>query len=288
MILCLVYSVCGTVVEVSPDAKRWKVGDVVGRGWAGGHCFHCKPCRLGQFNHCQNGLITGLSSDGGMAEYMVAPWESLIAVPKGMEPDQVGPLLCAGTTTFNSLRNMKLKAGSWVAVQGVGGLGHLAVQFATKMGFRVIVLSSSSDKEKFAKELGAMHFIDTSKQDVVAAINSLTHNEGVACVVATVASGKAMSSVIEALGLNGILLSLGAGPDPITVWSHQLIHNNRVVHGWAAGAPNDGEECLEFANAFGVKVMTEKFSLEEAGQAYDKMNANKLRYRAVIVPPTAQ
>lgn len=237
---------------------------------------------------CAHASITGLNVDGGMAEYMVSGWEALIAVPKGMAADQVGPLLCAGTTTFNSLRNMKLTPGEWVAVQGVGGLGHLAVQFAAKMGYRVIVLSTSADKEKFARQLGAQGFIDTSTEEIVPALMKLTAGQGVRCVVATAGSGKAMSSVIEALGVDGILLALGAGADPIQAWSGQLIHNNRRIQGWASGGPNDGEECLEFAQAFGVKVEVERFPLEKAGEAYDKMNANQLRYRAVLVPEHKQ
>lgn len=274
----------GTVVELAAGAKRWKVGDRVGRGWAGGHCFECKPCRKGQFVFCQKSAITGLSSDGGMAEFMVASWESLIAVPEGMSSEAAAPLLCAGTTTFNSLRNLGLPQGAWVAIQGVGGLGHLAVQFASKMGYRVLVLSSSADKAQFARELGAEHFIDTSKGEVVKQIHAITGGEGVALVVDTVGSGKVISSVVEALGINGTLLCLGAGPDPINVWSGQLIHNNRVIKGWSSGGPVDGEETLEFAQAFGVKVLTETFPLEQAGEAYDKMNANKLRFRAVLVP----
>lgn len=276
------HEVCGTVVELGPGAKRWAVGDIVGRGWAGGHCFHCKSCRAGKFIFCENASITGLNTDGGMAQYMVAGWESLVAVPKGMPAEQAAPLLCAGTTTFNSLRNLNLQPGAWVAVQGVGGLGHLAVQFAVKMGFRVIVLSTSADKEEFARELGAKHFIDTSRVKVVDAIKQVTGGAGVSAVVSTATTGSAMTSVIEALGVHGILLTLGAGADPISVWSGQLIHNNRTVQGWSSGGPNDGEDTLEFAHEFGVKVVTEAFTLQQAGEAYDKMMANKIRYRAVI------
>jgi D-arabinose 1-dehydrogenase-like Zn-dependent alcohol dehydrogenase len=214
---------------------------------------------------------------------MAARWESLIAVPAGMSSVTAGPLLCAGTTTFNSLRNMKLQAGAWVAVQGIGGLGHLAVQFASKMGFRTIVLSTSADKEKFARELGALEYIDASKEDVVKRVHEITGGHGVALVISTSPSGKAMASVINALGTNGQLLTLGAGSDPLTLWSGQLIGQNRVVRGWASGSPNDGEECLEFAHAFGIKVLTETFPLEKAAETYDAMNANKLRFRGVLI-----
>ena len=272
------------MIAVGPGAKRWAIGDRVGRGWAGGHCFSCKNCRRGQFLFCDHGKVTGLSVDGGWAEYMAANWESLAAVPKGMAPETAAPLLCAGTTTFNSLRNMKLAPGAWVAVQGVGGLGHLAVQFASKMGYRVIVLSSGSAKEAFARELGALHFIDASKESVVGKIKELTGGQGVSLVIATSPSGKAMASVVEALGPDGTLLALGAGPEPLTVWSGQLIHNNRVIRGWASGSATDSEDTLEFAQAFGIKVMTECFPLSQAAETYDKMNNNTIRFRGVLLP----
>ena len=278
------HEVCGTVIAVGPGAKRWAIGDRVGRGWAGGHCFSCKNCRRGQFIFCEHAVSTGLNSDGGWAEYMTANWESLAAVPKGMASETAAPLLCAGVTTFNSLRNMKLTPGAWVAVQGLGGLGHLAVQFAAKMGYRVIALSSGASKESFARELGALHYIDASKESVVGKIKELTSGQGVSLVIGTSPSGKAMASVVEALGPDGTLLTLGAGPDPLSVWTGQLIHNNRVIRGWAAGDANDSEDTLEFAQAFGIKVMTECFPLSQAAETYDKMNNNTIRFRGVLLP----
>ncbi len=191
---------------------------------------------------------------------MVARWESLAAVPAGMAIDQAGPLMCAGVTVYNSIRRAGLKAGAWIGVQGIGGLGHLAVQFARAMGYRVIVLSTSSVKEKFARELGAHEYVDTSQCDVVAALIKLTGGNGVELIVSTSPSGKAMASVVNALGPNGKLLTLGAGSDPLAVWSGQLIGNSRSIAGWASGSANDSEEKMEFAHAFGIKALT-KLSL---------------------------
>jgi propanol-preferring alcohol dehydrogenase len=260
----------------------------VGRGWCGGYCFECKPCRMGQFISCQKHFTTGLNFDGGWAEYMAARWESLVKIPDGMSSEQAGPLLCAGVTTFNSIRNMKLTAGSWVAVQGVGGLGHLAVQYAKAMGYRVVVLSTSADKAEFAKQLGAEAYVDSSKQEVVPTLMKLTGGLGVGLVVSTTPSGKAMASVLPALAPQGTLLTLGASPDPIPVFSGLLIGKIGSVRGWASGSPNDSEECLEFSHHFGIKVLTETFALEKAGEAYEAMNANKVRFRAVVLPGKAQ
>jgi D-arabinose 1-dehydrogenase-like Zn-dependent alcohol dehydrogenase len=223
------HEVVGVVVSVGPGAKRFKVGDRVGRGWAGGYCFECKACRTGNFVACSQHITTGLNQDGGWAEYMAARWESLAQVPSGMPAEQAGPLMCAGVTVFNSIRRAGLKAGGWLAVQGIGGLGHLAVQFARAMGYRVVVLSTSADKEKFAKDLGAHEYIDASKGDTVAALMQLTGGYGVELIVSTSPSGKAMQSVINALGPNGKLLVLGAGPDPISAFPGQLIGNNRCI-----------------------------------------------------------
>ena len=263
------HEVIGTVVSLGSGSKRWKVGDRVGRGWAGGHCFECKACRLGKFLCCASHIVTGLNADGGMAEFMAARWESLCAVPAGMAAAAAAPLLCAGTTTFNSLRRMGLQQGAWVAVQGLGGLGHLAVQFAAKMGYRVIALSSGPAKEAFARRLGALHFVDSSAADgpgTVAAVLQLTGGAGASLVISTSPSGAAMSAVINALGPDGTLLVLGAGADPLQMWAGQLIHNNRVVRGWASGSAVDSEECLEFVEAFGIQCMTETFPLEKAGE----------------------
>jgi len=280
------HEVAGVVVAVGPNAKRWKVGDRVGRGWAGGHCFECLSCRKGLFVHCSGGHVTGLDSDGGMSEYMVAPWQSLLAIPAGMSFESAAPLTCAGVTTYNSIRNLKLSAGSWIGVQGVGGLGHLAVQFAAKMGYRVVVLTSSADKAKLAKELGAHHVVDTKggAQATVGKVMELTGGEGLGAMVATSPSGRAMSDTIPTLGVNGMLLILGAGPDPITAPAGLMIHHARCIRGWMSGSPQDSEETLQFAQEFGVRVIAECFELEKAGEVYDKMNANQLRFRGVLFP----
>lgn len=277
------HEVVGVVVALGPGAKRFKIGDRVGRGWAGGYCFECKPCRSGNFVACQQHITTGLNQDGGWAEYMAARWESLALVPTGMAIEQAGPLMCAGVTVFNSIRRSGLRAGGWLAVQGIGGLGHLAVQFARAMGYRVIVLSTSADKESFARELGAQEYVDTSAGDAVAAMMKITAGQGVELIVSTTPSGKAMTSVINALGPNGKLLTLGAGSDPLSVYAGQLIGNNRCVQGWASGSANDSEETLQFAASFGIKVITETFPLEKAAEVYDKMNANQIRFRGVLV-----
>lgn len=219
---------------------------------------------------------------------MTAPWQSLAAVPASLPLHEAGPLVCAGVTVYNSLRAQRIQHGNWVAVQGIGGLGHLAIQFASKMGYGVIALSSGDDKKEWCLSHGANVYINVSTEsDVVGAIMKATDGQGVSAILATGSSAAATSKLVGALGVNGVLLTLGVGADSLNVHPAALIHNNRIVRGWGSGSPQDNEETLEFAAKFGIHPVIQKYELKDAQKAYDDMNNNKLRYRAVIVSPKA-
>jgi len=273
------HEVVGTVVAVDADAKRWKIGSRVGRGWHGNHCFECHGCLSGDFYACSKSGTTGISFDGGYGEYMVAPWEALAAVPANLSSADAAPLLCAGLTVFNSMRNMKVMPGSLVAIQGIGGLGHYAVQFARKMGFRVAAISTSDDKRQLATELGAHDYIDTSKVKAAEALQKLG---GAKMIVATAFDSKAVAGLVDGLGQDGILLVLGAAHDAMAISSIGLISQRRVVQGWPSGVPQDAEDTMAFAALQGIKSYVETFPLEKAQEAFDRMMSNKARFRVVI------
>ena len=226
------HEIAGIIDAIGPNVQGWSVGDRVGVGWYGGHCNVCDACRHGDFMLCIKGKVPGVTFDGGYAEYMIAPVESLASMPAELSSVEAAPLLCAGITTFNALRNSGARAGDAVAILGIGGLGHLAVQFAAKMGFKTIAIARGKDKEALAKKLGAHHYIDSEKQDVAA---ELTKLGGAKVILATVTQGKAISPVIEGLSNNGKLIVVGISQDPIEVSSLSLIGKRRSIQGWPAG-----------------------------------------------------
>jgi D-arabinose 1-dehydrogenase-like Zn-dependent alcohol dehydrogenase len=274
------HEIAGRVDALGVGVTMFKEGDRVGAGWHGGHCFQCDPCRRGSFINCQTGKITGISHDGGYAEFAVVPVESLARIPDGIEAIDAGPLLCAGITTYNSLRNSGVRAGDTVAVLGIGGLGHLGVQFAAKMGMRTIALSNGPSKEKLARELGAHEYVDTS---AVAPAQGLQKLGGADVVLATAPNSEAMVAVIGGLKPRGTLLIVGAPHEPMILSVLPLISGKRI-QGWPSGSSIDSEDTMRFCALTGIRPHTEVFPLERAEEAFGKMMANKVRFRAVLTP----
>jgi alcohol dehydrogenase/propanol-preferring alcohol dehydrogenase len=273
------HEVAGVVDAVGENVSEWSTGDRVGVGWHGGHCFTCEACREGDFVNCENGLITGISFDGGYAEYMTAPAEAVAKMPDDLSAEEAAPLLCAGITTYNALRNQDLRPGDFVAVQGIGGLGHLGVQYAAAMGFEVAALSTSADKEQLALDLGASHFIDASSDDAAEALQGLG---GADLILATAPSSPAITSVVGGLGRDGSLVIVAATGEPIEVSPMALIQGRKSVSGWPSGSANDSEDTLDFSALTGVTPEIETFPLDEASTAYSRMMNNEARFRAVL------
>lgn len=275
------HEVAGIIDEVGPNIgpnpSKWKIGQHVGVGWAGRRCGQCTACRRGDFVCCEKHQVTGIHYDGGYAQYMIAPVEALAAIPNELSFEEAAPLLCAGVTTFNALRNSSARPGDRVAILGIGGLGHLAVQFANKMGFETVALSRGRDKKSLAEKLGAHGYLDTEK-DAVAELNKMG---GAKVILATVPNGKAIAPFVGALSLRGELLIVGASTDPIN--AQQLIPLNRTIRGWASGSSIDSEEAMKFCVLTGVRPMIEKFPLEKAVDAYEHMISNKAKFRAVLI-----
>jgi len=273
------HEVVGTVDAVGVGVAPWKPGQRVGVGWHGGHCGHCDPCRNGDFFGCQVALqITGISFDGGYAEYMVAPAIALAMVPGDLSPVEAAPLMCAGITTYNALRNSLARPGDLVAVLGLGGLGHLGVQYAVKMGFRTVGIARGQDKETFARKLGAQHYIDSQAQDPAAELQKLG---GAKVILATVTNGGAMSAVQEGLGINGTLVVIGA-TESMQISPLVLIGGRRSVKGWYSGTAIDSQDTLKFSVLTGVRSMNEVYPLERVTEAYDRMMSGKSRFRVVL------
>ena len=274
------HEVAGIIDAIGAGVAGWTPGQRVGVGWYGGHCGYCDSCRRGDFITCQTApQITGVTYDGGYAEYMTAPSSALALIPEGLSAVDAAPLMCAGVTTFNSLRNSGARPGDTVAVLGLGGLGHLAVQFAAKMGFRTVAIARGRDKEPLAGKLGALHYIDSQAQDVVAELQKLG---GARVIAATVTSGKAMSAALGGLGVNGQLIVLGAAEDPLEVNATLLIMARRSIAGWPSGTSFDSQDTLSFSVLTGVRPMTEVFPLERTGEAYEHMMSGKARFRVVL------
>jgi D-arabinose 1-dehydrogenase-like Zn-dependent alcohol dehydrogenase len=273
------HEVVGLIDAVGEEVTAWKVGQRVGVGWYGGHCGTCEPCRRGEFMLCQRATIPGLTLDGGYADYMNIPAQALAAVPDSLSSAEAAPLLCAGITTFNALRNSAAKAGDLVAILGLGGLGHLGVQFAAKMGFRTVAIARGQDKAKFAKELGAHHYIDSQSEDVAKALTKLG---GAKVVLATVTNADAMTATIGGLGFDGTLLIVGVSPEPIKVSPLQLVMKRQSVRGWPSGVAIDSEDTLRFGAESGVLPLIERFPLEQASAAYDRMMSGHARFRVVL------
>jgi D-arabinose 1-dehydrogenase-like Zn-dependent alcohol dehydrogenase len=276
------HEVAGVVAAVGSSLTLFKPGNRVGRGWHGGHCFTCQSCRKGDFAMCVSHQVTGINQDGGYAEYMICSWESLAFLPDNLPFEEAGPLLCAGVTVFNSLRNCKVMQPAVVAVHGIGGLGHLAIQFAARFGYTVVAISTSADKAELAKQLGANIYIDTSKQNAVEELNKLG---GAKVIMATVYDSKATAPLVNALATDGVLLTLGLDPtSPLPVYAGSLIGHRSAVKGWFSGMAMDGEECCKFAADHKVKCMVQTFPLDKVQEAYELMLTAKAKFRVVVIP----
>lgn len=273
------HEVAGVIDAVGPGVTKLKNGQRVGVGWHGGHCGQCVPCRRGDFMGCQYFQVTGFQEDGGYAQYMLARFEAVAAVPDTFSPVEAAPILCAGVTTFNSLRHSGAQSGDLVAVQGLGGLGHLGVQFASKMGFHTVAIGRGRDKEALAMKLGATRYLDT---DTTNAASELAKMGGASVILATAPNSKAMSDLIDGLGVGGKLLVVGASVDPIAVTPVQLIGARRSIQGWPSGTARDSEDTLNFCALTGIRPMVETFPLEQAAIAYDRMLSGKARFRVVL------
>jgi D-arabinose 1-dehydrogenase-like Zn-dependent alcohol dehydrogenase len=274
------HEVAGSIDAVGSGVTGWKVGQRVGVGWYGGHCGYCRSCRRGDFVTCQVAAqVTGISHDGGYAEYMVAPATTLALVPEELSAAEAGTLMCAGVTTYNALRNSGAMPGDLVAVLGIGGLGHLGVQFAAKMGLRTVAIARGVDKEPLARKLGAWRYIDSRAQDPAAELVKLG---GAKVVLATVTNGKAMNAVLGGLAVDGKFVVLGAADAPLEVSPFLLIMGRRSVVGWPSGTSLDSQDTLAFSALTGVRPMTEVFSLERAAEAYERMMSGEARFRVVL------
>ena len=273
------HEVAGVIDEVGAGVPEWKKGQRVGVGWHGGHDGTCRECRRGDFRHCRNRQVPGISYDGGYQEYMVAPVEALAAIPDSLSAVDAAPLLCAGITTFNALRHSGALPGDLVAVQGIGGLGHLGIQFANKFGYRVAAIGRGSENASLAKKLGASVYIDSKATN---AAEELQKMGGAQAILATAPNSKAMSALIDGLGPNGKLMVVGAAFDPIEVTPTQLIFGSRTIQGWASGTAADSEDTLRFAELTGVRPMIETYPLEKAGEAYARMLSGDAQFRVVL------
>lgn len=273
------HEIIGVVDVVGEGVKPWKTGQRVGVGWHGGNCGYCDPCRRGEFFGCEVALLTtGISFDGGYAEYMVAPAQALARVPDELSAIDAAPLMCAGVTTFNALRNSGARSGDLVAVLGIGGLGHLGVQFAARMGFETVAIARGKGKEAFAKKLGAKQYIDSEASDPAAELNKLG---GARVVIATVTHGPAMTATLGGLAPNGVLIVIGAA-GPLSVDPILLIARQRSLKGWYSGTSIDSQDTLGFSASNNVQSMNEIFPLDRAAEAYDRMMSGKARFRVVL------
>jgi len=273
------HEVAGVVDELGAGVVGWAVEQRVGVGWHGGHDGTCRECRRGDFRNCRNGKVTGLDDDGGYREFMIAPVEALVPIPASLSDVDAAPLLDAGVTTFNALRHSGARPGDLVAVQGLGGLGHLGIQFASRFGYEVAAIGRGSDKADFAKELGAHSYIDGAVTKPAEALRKLG---GAQVILATAPDSRSMTELIDGLGPNGTLMVVGADPAAIQVTPPQLIFGNRSVRGWASGTPADSEDTLKFAELTGVRPMVETYPLERAAEAYARMLSGKARFRVVL------
>lgn len=273
------HEVVGVVDAIGEGVTEWQAGQRVGLGWYGGHCGKCEPCRRGDLIGCQRLKVPGLTFDGGYADYVFAPEIALAAVPETLTSAEAGPLLCAGITTFNGLRNSGARPPDVVAVLGMGGLGHLGVQFAAKMGFTTVAIARGSDKAKFAGELGAKHYIDSTAENVSAALKKLG---GAKVILATVTNADAMSAALGGLGHEGKFVVLGVPMAPLKVNVLPMIGARQSILAMPSGAAIDSEDTMKFSAAMGVRPLIEKYPLERAAEAYERMMSGKARFRVVI------
>jgi D-arabinose 1-dehydrogenase-like Zn-dependent alcohol dehydrogenase len=273
------HEVAGVIDQAGPGVTQWTKGLRVGVGWHGGQDGSCLACRRGDFANCANLKITGLSYDGGYQEYMLAPVEALARMPESLDAAEAAPLMCAGITTFNALRHSGALPSDLVAVQGIGGLGHLGIQFAQKFGYKVAAIGRGPENGALAKKLGASVYIDSAATNAAAELQKLGRARA---ILATAPSSKAMSSLIDGLGDNGTMMVVGATTDPIEVTPIQLIQGKKNIQGWASGIPTDSEDTLRFAETTGVRPMIEKYPLAKAGEAYARMMSGKAQFRVVL------
>lgn len=272
------HEVAGVVDALGEGVDAFDIGDRVGVGWHGGHCFKCNACRRGDFINCENAKICGISYDGGYQEYMVCPWEAVARVPAELSPAEAAPLLCAGITTYNALRNSGARPGDLVAIQGVGGLGHLALQFSHRMGFRTVAVSRGKDKEQLARKLGAHEFIDATTQDEVAELQRLG---GAHVILATAPHAKAIEHIMSGLHGRGKLMLVAAAPEPFAIQAFAML-SGKMVHGWPSGTAIDSEDTMNFAAFADVRPQIERFPLEGANEGFAKVMENTIRFRAVL------
>jgi D-arabinose 1-dehydrogenase-like Zn-dependent alcohol dehydrogenase len=273
------HEVAGVIDEVGAGVTGWKKGQRVGVGWHGGQDGTCLSCRRGDFGNCSNLKVSGISYDGGYAEYMIAPKEAVAAMPGSLDAAEAAPLLCAGITTFNALRHSGALPGDLVAVQGIGGLGHLGIQFANKFGYKVAAVGRGPENAALAKKLGASVYIDSKATNAAQELQKLG---GARVILATAPNSKSMSELINGLGMNGKMVVVGAAMDPIEVSPIQLIMGRKSIQGWPSGIPTDSEDTLRFAELTGVRAMIEKFPLEKANEAYARMASGHAQFRVVL------
>ncbi|HTL57036.1 MAG TPA: alcohol dehydrogenase [Candidatus Limnocylindrales bacterium] len=273
------HEVAGRVDAVGREVTAWKPGQRVGVGWHGGHCFTCEQCRRGDFAMCTNRKVTGIDFDGGYAEYMIAQEEALAAIPEELPAEEAGPFMCAGVTVFNALRNSGAQGGDVVAVHGIGGLGHLGIQYARQMGFETVALGRGKDKEALARKLGAHHYIDSGSADAATELQKLG---GARVILATAPNAKAISDLVGGLSVDGTLLVPAAPAEPLTVSVLPLIMGRRSVAGWYSGTARDSQDTLKFSAMSGVHPMIEKFPLTRVAEAFEQMHSGKARFRVVL------
>jgi D-arabinose 1-dehydrogenase-like Zn-dependent alcohol dehydrogenase len=273
------HEIAGRIDAVGADVRQWKPGQRLGVGWHGGHCFQCDPCRRGDFILCQFEKITAIHFDGGYAEYMIAPAEAVALMPDDLPAAEAAPLMCAGITVFNSLRNAGARSGDTVAIQGIGGLGHLGIQYARQMGFRTVAVGRGKDKEALARRLGAHEYVDAGASPPADALQKLG---GARLILATAPDSKSISALVDGLAGGGTLLVIGAGFESLTVTPLQLILGRKAIQGWPSGTAKDSEDTLKFSALSGVRPMIERYPLAKAAEAYDQMISGRARFRAVL------
>ncbi len=273
------HEIAGRIDALGDKVTAWSVGQRVGVGWHGGHCFVCQQCRRGDFAMCVNRKVTGFDFDGGYAEYMVAPANSIAAIPDDVPAEEAGPFMCAGVTVFNALRNSGARAGDVVAIHGIGGLGHLGVQYARRMGFNTVAINRGNDKQELAQKLGAHHYIDATSSDVNAELQKLG---GARVILATAPSAQAISPLVDGLSPNGLLLVPAAPHEPLSINMFSLIAKRSGVSGWYSGTAKDSQDTLEYSALSDVHPMIEEYPLARVAEAYDQMLSGRVRFRVVL------
>ena len=273
------HEIAGRVDAVGANVNSWAVDQRVGVGWHGGHCFVCDQCRRGDFAMCVNRKVTGIDFDGGYASHVIVPAAALAAIPDDLPAEEAGPFMCAGVTVFNALRNSGARAGDVVAVHGIGGLGHLGVQYARRMGFNTVAINRGKDKEDLARKLGAHSYIDATAQDVVPELQKLG---GASVILATAPNAQAISVLVDGLKPSGKLLVPAAPPEPLSINVFSLIMKRSSIAGWYSGTAKDSQDTLEFSALSGVHPMIEKYPLDKVAEAYEQMHSGRVRFRVVL------